>query len=439
MRYTGYQLLWFFLLYSFIGWCGEVTVAAIKRHKFINRGFVNGPMCPIYGVGAVVFAIFLPELRESLFFLFLGGMILGSAIEYVTGRILERIFHRKWWDYSNERFNADGYVCLKTSLLWGICAIGVIWFVNPAICWLLRKTPSWMDVSVAWVLAALLAVDYAGSAIAIQGLKKNERISQITEELQKTSRLLENTMTRSIQKRMVKAYPNIETGDNTGENGIFAEGCSFYKVICLFFIGGFLGDLVETVFMLLTTHKLVSRTSLVYGQFSLVWGLACALLTLILYRFKDKSDFHIFLVGTVLGGAYEYICSVFTEVVFGTVFWDYSGFAFNLGGRINLLYCFFWGLAAVVWIRMIYPFLSRWIERIPKKAGKILCWIMMAVMVGDMLLSSMALIRYTQRYVGREPQNQAEEYLDGHFPDERMEKIYPYARFRVPDSQLKNP
>lgn len=111
----------------------------------------------------------------------------------------------------------------------------------------------------------------------------------------------------------------------------------------------------------------MSRSSVIYGPFSIVWGLGCAFLTLLLYRYRNKSDGSIFLAGTLLGGAYEYICSVFTEMVFGTIFWDYSGFAFNLGGRINLLYCFFWGIAAVVWLKFIYPKLSGWIEKIPKK------------------------------------------------------------------------
>ena len=113
----------------------------------------------------------------------------------------------------------------------------------------------------------------------------------------------------------------------------------------------------------------MSRSSLVFGQFSIVWGIACALLTWILYRYRDKSNWFIFLFGTILGGAYEYICSVFTEIAFGTVFWDYSKIPFNLGGRINLLYCFFWGFAAVIWMKAVYPFLSRQIERLPKKAA----------------------------------------------------------------------
>ena len=90
------------------------------------------------------------------------------------------------------------------------------------------------------------------------------------------------------------------------------------------------------------------------GPFSLVWGLAIVLATVLLYKDRDKPDRHIFFVGTILGGAYEYICSVFTEIVFGKIFWDYSKIPFNLGGRINLLFCLFWGFAAVVWIKILY-------------------------------------------------------------------------------------
>lgn len=428
MRYSGYEMLWFFFVSSFVGWCAEVIVAAVKKHKFINRGFVSGPLCPIYGAAAVTFAVFLPELKENLFFLFLGGMILASFIEYFTGRMLERIFHRKWWDYSGKRFNLDGYISLQTSVLWGILAMVSIWFADPAICWVLDKLPAWIDLTAAWILTGLLILDYVGSVIAVLGLKKNERISLITEELNKTSKLLENTLSRHIQRRMVKAYPNIGIKE---EETSFAAGCSFYKLVSLFFIGAVLGDLVETVFMLITAHRLVSRSSVVYGPFSLVWGLACAMLTLILYQYREKNDRYIFLMGTVLGGAYEYICSVFTEMVFGTVFWDYSKLPFNLGGRINLLYCFFWGLAAVIWIKGIYPTLSNVIEKIPKKAGKLVCNVMILFMVVDILISSMALLRYTQRYQGKEPKNQIEYFLDEHFPDERMERIYPYAKFRV--------
>ena len=107
----------------------------------------------------------------------------------------------------------------------------------------------------------------------------------------------------------------------------------------------------------------MSRSSVVYGDFSIVWGLGCVLLTAILYQYRNRSKGYIFIFGTVVGGVYEYVCSVFTEIVFGTVFWDYSKIPFNLGGRINLLFCFFWGIVAVLWLCFLYPRLSGLIEK----------------------------------------------------------------------------
>ena len=172
----------------------------------------------------------------------------------------------------------------------------------------------------------------------------------------------------------------------------------------------------------------MSRSSVVYGPFSIVWGLGCAFLTALLYKYKDKNDRYIFVYGTVLGGAYEYVCSVFTELVFGTVFWDYSKIPFNLGGRINLLYCFFWGIAAVVWLKILYPVFSGWIEKIPVKIGKLITPAAVVLMIGNILISGMALARYSDRQIHPEPSNAAEEFLDVHFDDERIEHIYPNAK-----------
>lgn len=434
MIYTGYELFWLFFIYSFVGWCAEAAFAAVMRHRFVNRGFVNGPLCPIYGTGAVAFAIFLPGLLEHLFFLFLGGMILASFIEYITGRLLEHIFHRKWWDYSGERFHVEGYICLKSSVLWGGCAVVMMLFVNPLLRGVISWIPLWIGWICIWVLTGLLIIDGIGSTLAVMNLhQKAVRIEAITAELQRTSKLLENALTQRIQRRMVNAFPNIGLDKVDASKlkrqkaQVFAEGCGFYKLVSLFFVGAFLGDLVETVFCWITTGRLMSRSSVVYGPFSIVWGLGCALLSAVLYRYKDRNDRYIFFCGTVLGGAYEYICSVFTELVFGTVFWDYSDFAFNLGGRINLLFCFFWGVAAVVWIKGIYPWLSQWIEKLPMKAGKILCHFMIVFMVLNILVSTLALSRYTERNAGNAPKTEIDRLLDDHFPDERMERIYPNA------------
>ncbi|OUP82595.1 hypothetical protein B5F07_13715 [Lachnoclostridium sp. An169] len=432
-----YKLIWMFFIYSFIGWAGEVAAAAVRKHRFVNRGFVNGPLCPVYGAGAVAVAVFLPELHDRLFFLFIGGMIVTSFVEYLTGRTMEKIFHRKWWDYSKDRFNLDGYVSLKSSLAWGVGAVLMIRIFNPLFVRVISLIPGLVGHIILGIGMGLLMVDFIGSGLAVLGLrKKGSRIGQITDELRKTSVILENRMTRRIQGRMVNAFPNLEEvrekagavlgrTEESRQAKPFAEGCSFYKLTAIFFVSAFLGDLVETVFCLITTGELMSRSSLVFGQFSIVWGLACMLLTWILYQYRDRSDRYIFVFGTVLGGAYEYICSVFTELAFGTVFWDYSAIPFNLGGRINLLYCFFWGIAAVIWMKGVYPVLSRWIEKIPARAGKILCNVLIVFMVVNVAVTGLALARYSARQGGTAQPSVVGDMLDEYFPDSFIESRYP--------------
>lgn len=169
----------------------------------------------------------------------------------------------------------------------------------------------------------------------------------------------------------------------------------------------------------------MSRSSLVWGDFSVVWGLAVTLATVLLYG-KGEGN-RIFWIGTCLGGIYEYLCSVFTELFFGKVFWDYSNMPFQLGGRINLLYCFLWGLAAVVWIKFLYPKLSILIHYIMRITGRMLTIVLAIFMVFNICISMMALIRYDKRSRGNEAVRGWEQIMDYHFDDARMERIYPNA------------
>ena len=345
-----------------------------------------------------------------------------------------------------------GYICLPFSLLWGALSVVTVMFADPLLCGLFDRIPHLLSVILLLVLGGLLLLDTIGSALSTISLqlqakhradyaleKQTARLDQITEGLGQTSRFLENALTRHMQNRLQKSYPSIslyalvKARAEHKKATVFAEGCCFYKLFSLFFIGAFLGDITETIFCRITAGVWMSRSSVIYGPFSIVWGLGCAFLTLLLYRYRNKSDGSIFLAGTLLGGAYEYICSVFTEMVFGTIFWDYSGFAFNLGGRINLLYCFFWGIAAVVWLKFIYPKLSDWIEKIPKKMGTIMCNILVVFMIVNMLISALALARYTERNdasysVETTELNGLQRFLDDHYPDARMERIYPNAK-----------
>ena len=152
------------------------------------------------------------------------------------------------------------------------------------------------------------------------------------------------------------------------------------------------------------------------------------LLTVVLTPLAKKNDRYVFLGGFLLGGTYEYMASVFTELVFGQVFWDYSDMPLNIGGRTNLLFMFFWGLLAVVWIKILYPALSGAIERIPRVTGTVLTWTMSVLMVIDILLSGLAIGRYVQRQEGEAPPSAIGSFLDEQYPDELVEWVWPNMR-----------
>ena len=172
----------------------------------------------------------------------------------------------------------------------------------------------------------------------------------------------------------------------------------------------------------------MSRSSVIYGTFSIVWGFGAVILTVVLQRLAGKEDRYIFLAGSVLGGVYEYVCSAVTELLFGTVFWDYSKFKFNLGGRINLLYCFFWGIAAVLWMRYGYPLVLKLMKKVRSHIRPWMTAALAVFMAVNMLTSALALARYDARTSGEAPNGQLEVFLDEHFDNARMEHIYPNAK-----------
>lgn len=434
MEYSLYQLLWCFLIYSFAGWCMEIIYAAVKKRRFLNRGILNGPFCPVYGLVMVVSLIFFPSLSGNFIFLAIGCGAVATVLEFFTGLLMEKLFKKRWWDYSDYKYNLGGYVCLMFSLVWGVAAALAMEFVHPLIMIVLGWIPDFLGKIILICIFVLLTID----AISVLGIifevqKYNQQVEDLAESMQQISNRLGRAIFLAIERRMEKAHPSVKVekpAEGKTEAKVFAQGCSFHKLVWLFVIGAFLGDIIETVFCRFSMGRWMSRSSVVYGAFSIVWGLGVVVLTAMLYKYKDKKNGFIFLFGTVMGGAYEYVCSVFTEIVFGTVFWDYSKIPLNLGGRINLLFCFFWGIVAILWIKVLYPRVSALIEKVPIKIGKILSWIMIVFMVFNMIISTAALNRYTQRYHGQEPSTQIERWLDERFPDERMNKIYPSAIMR---------
>jgi uncharacterized membrane protein len=214
--------------------------------------------------------------------------------------------------------------------------------------------------------------------------------------------------------------------DLEGVPGSFAHGLNFYKMFWVFFICCFLGVVIETIFCFFVTGHWEQRTGLVWGPFNLIYGFGAVILTLILHPFIGKKDRWIFLGGAIIGGAFEYFCSWIQQKILGTVSWDYSSMPFNLDGRINLLFCLFWGALALVWVKDLFPIMSGFIERhLPKSWGLPLTWVLVVFMAANSLVSGMAVLRESQRYDGIPATAEWQRLMDEWYPDSTLDKIYP--------------
>lgn len=211
----------------------------------------------------------------------------------------------------------------------------------------------------------------------------------------------------------------------------FAPGYNFYKVLWVFFAGGFLGTFLEITFYLLTTGSVMSRSSMLYGQFSTVWGGGFVLMTVLLHKMSDKRDLSIFLAGAALGGIYEYACSFMLERVISVRFWDYSRIGYNLHGRINLPFCLLWGVTAVLWVKDLYPKFSKWVERLPDRAGRLLTWLFIAAFIVDSVLSGAAIIRTSAREDGIPADSLIEKLIDETYPTDYILERYPNMKLEA--------
>ena len=174
-----YYLILYFFVYGFLGWCTEVAFAACKEKRFVNIGFLNGPICPIYGIGVGIVVQFLTPYKENLVLLYVASVVLVTALEWVTGFVLEKVFRNKWWDYSKMPLNLNGYVCLLYSLIWGVACVLIVDFIHPII----HKGVSWIPVPVGVVLIVILGIavlaDLYVTASTI--LKMNRHLAKMEE------------------------------------------------------------------------------------------------------------------------------------------------------------------------------------------------------------------------------------------------------------------
>lgn len=206
----------YFYVYGVLGWCTEVAYAACKHGKFVNRGFLNGPICPVYGIGVGVVVQFLMPLRHQELLLYVASTVLVTLIEGLTGFLLDKIFHHRWWDYSSLRFNLGGYVCLRFSLIWGSVCVFIVKVFHPIVLDLLAMIPFYVGLVMIVILGISLLADLYVTASAI--LKFNKRL-QSMERIAEELRNLSDKMGENIYEGVASSAEAREAGLKRMEDG----------------------------------------------------------------------------------------------------------------------------------------------------------------------------------------------------------------------------
>ena len=205
-----------FLIYSFLGWCMEVCVSLVERKRFVNRGFLLGPYCPIYGSGAILITLLLSAFKDKPVLLFFMAILLCGILEYITSYFMEKIFRLRWWDYSKKKFNINGRVCLDTIIPFGILGMIIMYISNPFLLDKINMLPSNVLSIIFYIMLVIYIIDNIISLTTILGIRSTttkvnrENREDNTEEI--TKKVREILRGKSFtQRRLLNAYPKLQT------------------------------------------------------------------------------------------------------------------------------------------------------------------------------------------------------------------------------------
>lgn len=211
MLYTIEIYFLLFISYAFLGWCIEVTCKFIQYKKFINRGFLIGPYCPIYGWGALAITILLKRYMEDPLVLFVMSTLICSIIEYLTSYFMEKKYHARWWDYSNKKFNINGRICLETLIPFGILGVAIMYGTNPILFKLYNQIPQLVINILTVILFIGFIVDniISSNIISSINVEGNKLIKDNTEEI--TEKIKQVLRQKSwLHRRLINAYPGLK-------------------------------------------------------------------------------------------------------------------------------------------------------------------------------------------------------------------------------------
>ena len=454
------DLLWYFVIFSFFGWVASSFRSLLLEKKFSNNGFLTSPFCPMYGFSAVICYTALKPFENSKLILFIGSTLILSALMVVVGVLVEKTLKFKPWDFSSSKFSIGNYITFPYALFLGLLGMLLVGLIIPVLRTAVEAIPFWVSLILVLCFCGIIAIDYVFSMITtIRLLRRIAKLKNSSElmdkgatevEIQELEENYNRLFTENIlRKRLAHAYPDLThmayvkqinakieeiKQDNMKEytqtfeskdDKPFAYGFCFTKLFYLFVIGSFIGTILETIWAFCVDGHFEMRVGMVYGPFIPVYGGGACFLTAALYKLYKLNDTLVFVISAFVGAGFEYFCSWLQEQMFGTVSWDCSDTPFNLDGRTNLMYALIWGFLGLVWVRYLYPWTAKLIEKIPKRAGAIITTFLIVFMAFNGFMSVTATARWTQRTEGVPASNSFEEYLDEKFDNEKMEFLFP--------------
>ena len=454
------DLLWYFVIFSFFGWVASSFRSLLLEKKFSNNGFLTSPFCPMYGFSAVICYTALKPFENSKLILFIGSTLILSALMDVVGVLVEKTLKFKPWDFSSSKFSIGNYITFPYALFLGLLGMLLVGLIIPVLRTAVEAIPFWVSLILVLCFCGIIVIDYVFSMITtIRLLRRIAKLKNSSElmdkgatevEIQELEENYNRLFTENIlRKRLAHAYPDLThmtyvkqinakieeiKQDNmkeytqtfeSKEDKPFAYGFCFTKLFYLFVIGSFIGTILETIWAFCVDGHFEMRVGMVYGPFIPVYGGGACFLTAALYKLYKLNDTLVFVISAFVGASFEYFCSWLQEQMFGTVSWDYSDTPFNLDGRTNLMYALIWGFLGLVWVRYLYPWTAKLIEKIPKRAGAIITTFLIEFMAFNGFMSVTATARWTQRTEGVPASNSFEEYLDEKFDNEKMEFLFP--------------
>lgn len=198
-----FELLTYFIIYSFLGWIMESIVRSVCEKKIINTGFLIGPFCPIYGIGAIILFLFLDKFENKILSLFFVAIIVLTTWEYIVGVLLEKLFNTKYWDYSEQKFNFQGRICLVNSICWGILGVIFVEYIHPFIqSFILKINPILLKYIIV-IVAIIMFADMIISIIKVKNIKSTlERVEKLNKEIKDKLKEL-----RKVKKEAEKTVP----------------------------------------------------------------------------------------------------------------------------------------------------------------------------------------------------------------------------------------